>query len=132
MKCRSSCRTLSAIALSVALCLLPTAASAQGDSKWTDWGYITLFGTAWNDDALSVEHSAPFESLLVAPTRLKTGHPGCTVPGSYATNPTNPGRHLLHASIIGAYLNHKQIRFLLQGCQPYGKPNIIAVEVRDG
>lgn len=87
---------------------------------FSDWGYITHSSTAWNEDALAVYHQP-----LGAASEVVIGQIiPCPIPHDpYATDPTVSGRKLQHAAIIGAYLHHKQVQFLVKGCA-YGKPRI--------
>jgi hypothetical protein len=98
----------------------------------TDWGRIEDLRSAWADDAMGVHHSAPFvNSRRLSFTSQGAGYTDqCTIKNDgYATAPTDPGRKLHHAILIGAFLHGKEVRLTLQGCS-YDHPRIIAVEVR--
>jgi hypothetical protein len=102
-------------------------ATALTQPIFSDWGYVTRFATAWNDDALAVYHQPLGSSSETVVQQII----GCPVSNDgYATDPGQPGRKLQHAAIIGAYLHHKQVQLLIKGCA-YGKPRIISVGVRD-
>ena len=94
--------------------------------QYSDWGYVTRFGTAWASDAMGVYHQplgAPGETVsAVSFCRIQTD--------GYATDPGEAGHQLQHAAIIAAYLHHKQVQLLVQGCA-FDKPRIISVGVRD-
>jgi hypothetical protein len=95
----------------------------------SEWGFITEISTAWSDDALAVFHTQP----IVNPWTDLSVTPGgeCRVTNAgYATDPSDPGHKLLHAVIIAAFLHHKPVRFVIQGCA-YDKPRIISADVRD-
>ncbi len=98
---------------------------------FTDWGQIDDLRSAWADDAMGVHHSAPFvNSQRLSPAHLGGYVDECTAKNDgYATHPTDPGRKLHHAILIGAFLHGKEVRLTLQGCA-YDHPRIIAVEVR--
>ena len=53
----------------------------------------------------------------------------CPVNVGYATNVNDPGHDLFHTVALSAFLNNKQVRFLVSGCW-FGKPRLIAVGVR--
>jgi hypothetical protein len=116
--------------------VLNVAAHAQGTIVTpTDWGKIDSISSAWLDDGMAVQHSAPFVNSRHRVFNAATGTPlvvdECTITNAgYATDPSDPGHKLHHALIIGAYLHNKQVRLLVQGCA-YNKPRIISVEVRD-
>jgi len=98
---------------------------------FTDWGQIDDLRSAWADDAMGVHHSAPFvNSQRLSFTRGGGYADECTTKNDgYATHPTDPGRKLHHAILLGAFLHGKEVRLTLQGCA-YDHPRIIAVEVR--
>ncbi|MFO1418150.1 MAG: hypothetical protein U1E83_05720 [Methylotetracoccus sp.] len=88
--------------------------------QYSDWGYVTQIATGWADDTMAVYHTAP----LANPS-------GCgVVNAGYATSPADPGHKLFHATILGAYLAHKQVAILALDCV-YDKPRILGVNVKD-
>ncbi len=92
---------------------------AEAAETWTSWGPITSLEPGWRLDTMAVWHSAPM-----------TNPDGCPVSNAgYATDPSDPGHTLFHTVMLSAFLNHKDVRFLLSGCI-YNKPHIIAVGVR--
>jgi hypothetical protein len=95
----------------------------------SEWGFITEISTAWSDDALAVFHSQPIVNPWTSFGINPVGECKITTAG-YATDPSDPGHKLHHALIMAAFLHHKPVRFLLQGCA-YDKPRIISVDVRD-
>jgi len=108
-------------------------ASAQFSVR-TDWGLIESFSTT-KDDAMTIHHGAQFknsgELTSVDPVTFQSTFQKCKIEDeSYATDPSHAGHKLHHAAIIGAYLHHKQVRFLLQGCV-LGQPRLISVDVKD-
>jgi hypothetical protein len=108
---------------------------AQGDPEkvvFTDWGQIDDLRSAWADDAMGVHHSAPFVNSLVrrlTPAGIAYVDECIVKNDGYATSPSDPGRKLHHAILIGAFLHGKEVRLTLKGCA-YDHPQIIAVEVR--
>lgn len=92
-----------------------TTANAQ---SWTDWGYITRIEAGWAADSMAVVHSAPY-----------VNQPCSVVTDVYVTDTTDPGRSLYHSVALAAFLNSKQVRFLISGCA-FGKPRIISVVIR--
>lgn len=100
---------------------------------YTDWGQINDVRSAWEDDAVGVHHSAPFVNSLIRRFTPSGGFdyvPECSVANDgYTTSPSDPGRKLHHAIVLGAFLHGKEVRFTLKGCS-YDRPRIIAVEVR--
>jgi hypothetical protein len=96
----------------------------------TDWGQIERLHSAWTQDAVGVNHSAPFvNSKRVDVITRQTVDLCATVNDGYATDPTDPGHKLHHAIILGAFLNGKPVRLTLQGCS-FDHPRIIGVEVK--
>jgi hypothetical protein len=94
--------------------------------QFSDWGYITRFGTAWANDAMAIYHQP-----LGAPGEVVSAVTLCHITtDGYATDPGEAGHQLQHAAVLAAYLHHKQVQFLVQGCA-YDKPRIISVGVRD-
>jgi len=129
-------RVIGAVIGSVAIALLTFATPcAVAQSRLlhsivsTEWGFITEISTAWSDDALAVFHTQPIVNPWTDLAVTPGGECKITTAG-YATDPSDPGHKLLHAVIIAAFLHHKPVRFLVQGCA-YDKPRIISVDVRD-
>jgi len=111
-------RTLLALAI-VATPVLAQPALAQDALGRSEWGSVTTMEAGWAEDTMAVYHSAP----IVNPG-------GCEVTtAGYATNPNDPGHSLFHTLILSAFLNRKEVNFLVQGCV-YGKPRIISVSMR--
>ena len=95
-----------------------TPASAQAMAR-TEFGSVTMMEAGWAEDTMAVYHSAP----MVNPS-------GCAVTNAgYATNPNDPGHSLFHTLILSAFLNRKEIAFLISDCV-YGKPRILSVTLR--
>lgn len=92
---------------------------AQAAETYSDWGSVRSIETGWVLDTMAVSHSA----TMVNPD-------GCRVTNAgYATNPADPGHNLFHTVTLSAFLNRKEVRFLISGCV-FDKPRIIGVSIR--
>jgi len=106
-------------ALALATLLVACSQLSFSQDQVTDWGRITQLRAGWVEDSMAVFLTAPVKNT------------GCkTTDAGYATNPSDPGHKLFHATLLGAYLNNKQVQVILRGCI-YDKPRIIAVYVKD-
>jgi hypothetical protein len=126
------------VVCSLVLALHPAAGSQPLEIERvvvTDWGQVDDLRSAWADDAMGMHHSAPFRNsqilqLSATVNQGPTYVDQCTVKNDgYATLPSDPGRKLHHALLVGAFVHGKELRLVLKGCA-YDRPRIIAVEVR--
>lgn len=91
---------------------------AQAAETWSDWGSVKGIEAGWVLDTIAVYHSATMVN------------DGCRVTtGGYATNPADPGHNLFHTVTLSAFLNRKEVHFLISGCA-FDKPRIIGVGIR--
>lgn len=97
----------------------PSGAYAQAQA-WSGYGNVTWLLGGYKLDTLAVGHTAPFVNPGGACQAQNAG---------YATDPADPGHSLFHTMLLSAYMNGKQVKFLLEGCV-FNKPKIIAVEIR--
>jgi hypothetical protein len=112
-------RSLAALGVIGALSSLASAENAT-NPLWTQWGTITSIESGWVADSMSLRHSVA----------AMTNPANCTVlNGGYATNPADPGHNLFHTLALSAFLNKKEVAFLVHECYA-GKPRIIDVAVR--
>lgn len=99
-------------------CLVPLQYASAAEA-WSEWGVISVVDAGWKEDTVAVHHAAP----TVNPD-------ACPFPeAGYATNPEHPGHNLFHTVILSAFMNRKEVHFLISGCA-FGKPGIIGVGVR--
>ncbi len=126
----------------ISLCLLALALGSPAHAQiqiekvvFTDWGRIERLHSAWSQDAVGINHSAPFVNSKRAELSV-TRQGGITYvdeckvkTDGYATDPADPGHKLHHAILLGAFLHGKEVRLTLQGCA-FDRPRIIGVEVR--
>lgn len=93
--------------------------AARAAETWSDWGSIKGIEAGWVLDTMAVYHSAP----VVNPDhcRVETG--------GYATDPADAGHSLFHTVTLSAFLNRKEVHFLISGCA-FEKPRIIGVGIR--
>ncbi len=111
-----SLRFLQPFGVAAAIFLSSPACLAQVGSPW---GAITTISAGWKLDSMAIYHSAP----LVNPDN-------CTVTsGGYASDPADPGHSLFHTVALAAFLNHKEVSFVVSGCI-FGKPKLIGISVR--
>ena len=110
---------------------IPTPVIELRKVVYTEWGLVDDVRSAWADDAVGVHHSAPFVNSLIRQFGgVLLYVPECTIKNDgYATSPSDPGRKLHHAILLGAFLHKKEVQLTLQGCS-YDRPRIIAVTVR--
>lgn len=92
---------------------------AHAAEQVSDWGSVQLIEAGWVVDSMAVFHSAP----VVNPGSCSVTNAG------YATNPADAGHSLFHTTILSAFMNRKEVRFLISGCV-FNKPRIISVSVR--
>jgi len=95
----------------------------------TDWGQIERLHSAWTQDAVGINHSAPFVNTRHVDIIRHEAQECKIANDGYATDPTDPGHKLHHAILLGAFLNGKPVRLTLQGCS-FDHPRIIGVEVK--
>jgi hypothetical protein len=96
-----------------------SASPAQAAPQYSAWGSVQWIMSGWTQDTMAVIHSAP----MVNPG-------GCSVTNAgYATNPADAGRSLFHTIALSAFLNRKEVRFVVDGCV-FNKPRIIGVDIR--
>jgi hypothetical protein len=92
---------------------------AQGAGEaWSSQGTITWIQAGWSQDTMAVGHTAP----LVNPANCPVKNDG------YATDPADPGHSLFHTVALSAFMNKRNVQFLIAGCI-FGKPKIIAVKI---
>ncbi len=132
---RRHARRISVCLLAIALGPPAHAQTSVERVVFTDWGRVERLHSAWSQDAVGINHSAPFVNSKRL--KLSAGLNGqfsyvdaCTVKNDgYATDPADPGHKLHHAILLGAFLHGKEVRLTLQGCA-FDRPRIIGVEVR--
>lgn len=93
--------------------------NSHATEQSSDWGSITWMEGGWTVDSMAIGHSAP----LVNPDNCPVKEAG------YATSPTDAGHSLFHTMALSAFMNHKQVRFLISGCV-LSKPHIISISIR--
>lgn len=91
---------------------------AYAAETWSQWGTINWMEAGWKEDTIAVGHSSP----IINPDACQFAH-------AYVTDPKDPGHNLFHAVALSAFMNKKEVRFLISGCA-FGKPHIIGVGVR--
>ena len=112
-------RTVQMVAI-VGLCLTGANHAQAQSPVTTGWGLITQLGGGWSANQVSVFHSAPI---------LNPG--GCPLAknGYYSTDPTDPGANLYHTMILSAFMNKREIVFVIAGCNA-SVPKIIGLLIR--
>lgn len=93
------------------------------DPTYTGLGTITMLEAGWSADTVSVTTSAPIINPAFCPITS----------GGYVTDPNDAGRHLFQSMLQEALWRNRAIRLLISGTVgdcPYGKPRIIAVNVK--
>ncbi|CCV09885.1 hypothetical protein [Mesorhizobium sp. STM 4661] len=101
--------------------VLADAKTVNAAPQWTEWGQITSIEAGWVADAASLRHSS---TTMVNPSACPT------IDYGYMTNPDDAGHSWFHTIALSAFLNRKQVAFLVDGCYA-DKPRIISIKIQN-
>lgn len=101
--------------LALVTALIPEISKAAAHTT-TD-GYITYMEGGWASGNLRVQTDFAF-----------TNPANCSSPDGYITDPADSGSSLFNALLMNAYMSHKKVHLVLDGCT-VGRPHIISVAV---